>query len=176
MTQKNYKQSKSHRKLILLLPIFIITSMFVIDDAQANVKTSIVGNFDGEHKHLEIDENKEDLMSFGNGQMNIGSKNFDYILRGEFFRIGIDPLNPICDKIFGFLTIVDEDVQLNLQLFGKNCRYGMTSYTFGTFIVYKIEGVDYEDGTGRFTMITDEHLTEKNTHNFYGQLQGSMTN
>jgi len=160
---------------ILFLPIFIVSMLFIVGNADALPHdVAIIGNFEGEHKHFKIVDDKEDLKSLGSGQMQISDKNFDFVLEGDFFRTGIDPLNPNCDKIFGFLHIVDEDIQLDMQVFGKNCRIGMTSYTFGTFIIFTSEGIDSEEGTGRFTIITDEHLTDKNSHNFFGQLQGNM--
>jgi len=171
LSKKEYVVSISP---ILFLPIFIVSMLFIVGNADAlSNSVSIVGNFEGEHKHFIVD-GKEDLKSLGIGQMQISDKNFNFVLEGDFFRTGIDPLNPNCDKIFGLLHIIDEDIQLDLQLFGKNCRIGLTSYTFGTFIIFNSEGIDSEDGTGRFTMITDEHLTDKNSHNFFGQLQGSM--
>ena len=138
----------------------MVASGLLILDADA-YRTSFTGSFDG------IFDGKT-IVSEGNFRLNNISN--DYSMIGEIETTSIDPLNPHCKKLSGYIILNQNQTDINLDFSAKLCEYGLLSYVIGTFDVIDSTGnFDIESGEGRINFITDYH-----NNNMFGNLQGSV--
>lgn len=166
-----------NRILFLAIVSFSFVLLFSHSDANAlDYKTAFYGNFNGEHHHFQISKDFVNVESIASGNMHINGEAKYFLIYGFFSRLGFDQLNPNCDRVTGLLEDDSTDIKLILHINGKNCRYGMTSYLFGTFTATRLDGMGTHEGNGLISIVTDEHLTSENTHNFYGNISGSIRN